>query len=503
MNSSCSPTDSPKDLAKKMVDSLYSDESPLISSQSKKSQIPHIEDEIPSNYRHHPRPFNKSRSPNNSFSLHPRSSYLEPDVYQDIWANTSCRNNSSGSGVDFCNFTNNDNWMIYNSQPGVDSQLPVHIPPPQFLSNENNTSDTSRLDTIVHRSRQFSNDHLNYRKLLEKHVSCDWNVIVERIVRNNDQQASIFLQQKLKTASPQQKDGIINAAINRSFDLMINRFGNFLIQRCFEYGTASQVVDLATDMQNKVCQLSTDPFGCHVIQKAIDCVNLEIKAMIIEEMLACVKETVIHRYACHVWQKLFELQNESTPPDFMTRLNQRLKGFWVVIAQGETGSLVVQNIFENCCEKDKLPCVLEVVANLDTIIRGQWGNWVIQHMVEHAAEPYRQIVIDKVIEMSPIYSIDQFASKAVEKMLKMGNSVIIQAFLDKVTVWSPNRTRIPLVDIASDANGNFLVQYILQSGTTAQKEIVIAQLKRHMVSLRGSKWGSKCALLIDKHRNKK
>lgn len=45
---------------------------------------------------------------------------------------------------------------------------------------------------------------MNYRRLLDKSVSCDWKYIVDKIVCNNDQQASIFLQQKLKVGTAEQ-----------------------------------------------------------------------------------------------------------------------------------------------------------------------------------------------------------------------------------------------------------------------------------------------------------
>ena len=75
---------------------------------------------------------------------------------------------------------------------------------------------------------------LNYRKLLDRSVSCNWKYIVDKIVCNNDQQASIFLQQKLKAGTSEQKYEIIECIIQQAYPLMVNRFGNFLIQRCFE-----------------------------------------------------------------------------------------------------------------------------------------------------------------------------------------------------------------------------------------------------------------------------
>lgn len=270
-------------------------------------------------------------------------------------------------------------------------------------------------------------------------------MIVERIVLDNDQQASIFLQQKLKVSNTEQRASIISCIVEQSYALMINRFGNFLMQRCLEYSSPAQVASLTNCMIGNVCYLSMDPFGCHVIQKALDCVSEKMKTIVVEEMLENVSETIVHRYACHVWQKLFELRWESTPPKFMDKVNSELQGMWAQVAVGETGSLVVQNIFENCTTEDKEMCIKEVIENIDSIIKGQWGNWVIQHMVEYAAEPYREEVVSLVIENSAVYSVDQFASKAVEKLLKMGETRVIQKFLDKVCEPS-DRPRIPLID---------------------------------------------------------
>lgn len=201
---------------------------------------------------------------------------------------------------------------------------------------------------------------LNYRRLLDKNVSCDWKYIVDKIVCNNDQQASIFLQQKLKIGTTEQKYDMVEAIVSQAYPLMVNRFGNFLVQRCFEHGTPEQIVAIANTIKGNALSLSMDPFGCHVIQKAFDCVPEEHKAIMVHELLRRIPETVIHRYACHVWQKLFELRWSGEPPQIMAKVNEALRGMWHEVALGETGSLVVQNIFENCIEDEK---VLKHVSN--------------------------------------------------------------------------------------------------------------------------------------------
>ncbi|KAK0705111.1 armadillo-type protein [Lasiosphaeris hirsuta] len=340
---------------------------------------------------------------------------------------------------------------------------------------------------------------LNYRRLLDRNVTCDWKYIVDKIVCNNDQQASIFLQQKLKVGTPEQKYDIVEAIVAQAYPLMVNRFGNFLVQRCFEHGTPEQVIKIAEAIRGNTLNLSMDPFGCHVVQKAFDSVPEDYKAIMVHELLRRIPETVIHRYACHVWQKLFELRWTESPPQIMKYVNEALRGMWHEVALGETGSLVVQNIFENCLEEDKRPCIEEVLANIDIVAHGQFGNWCIQHICEHGAPADRSRAVDHVIRYAAEYSMDQFASKVVEKCLKISGSDFLGRYLDRVCEGRVDRPRIPLIDIASDQYGNYLIQYILTHASPQHREIVAAHIRKHMVSLRGSKFGSRVGMLCTNH----
>ena len=122
--------------------------------------------------------------------------------------------------------------------------------------------------------------------MLDKNVNANWEVsvdyvpayvcssnphnyqaLVDRIIHDTDQQASIFLQQKLKCATVEQKESIFKAILKQAYALMTNRFGNFLVQRLLELGTPVQVKALADTMVGHVLGLTCEPFGCHVIQK--------------------------------------------------------------------------------------------------------------------------------------------------------------------------------------------------------------------------------------------
>ena len=48
---------------------------------------------------------------------------------------------------------------------------------------------------------------------------------------------------------------------------MTDVFGNYVIQKFFEHGNQTQKKTLANQMKNRVLALSTQMYGCRVVQK--------------------------------------------------------------------------------------------------------------------------------------------------------------------------------------------------------------------------------------------
>jgi hypothetical protein len=60
---------------------------------------------------------------------------------------------------------------------------------------------------------------------------------------------------------------IFDAITNQAVQLMKNRFGNFLMQKCFEVGSAKQIRSMVQKMEKNILELACDRFGCHVVQR--------------------------------------------------------------------------------------------------------------------------------------------------------------------------------------------------------------------------------------------
>jgi hypothetical protein len=141
-----------------------------------------------------------------------------------------------------------------------------------------------------------------------------------------------------------------------------------------------------------------------------------------------------------------------------------------------------------------------VLKNIVTIAKGQWGNWVIQHILEQAEKKEdRELAFQTVLDEAIQLSMDQFASKVVEKALRIGGQQFLIKFIDRIsTITCSHRPRMALIDIASDQYGNYVVQWLINNASDDQKVCICRLIKRHMVSLRGSKYGQRVAFLVEK-----
>lgn len=118
-----------------------------------------------------------------------------------------------------------------------------------------------------------------------------------------DQHGSRFIQQKLETASAEEKAMVFQEVLPRALTLMTDVFGNYVIQKVtsvcgkaetfcdkkrfrhycshclpvsyvsqfFEHGTTQQRRDLAKQLVGHVLSLSLQMYGCRVIQKVYRC----------------------------------------------------------------------------------------------------------------------------------------------------------------------------------------------------------------------------------------
>lgn len=83
---------------------------------------------------------------------------------------------------------------------------------------------------------------------------------------SGNQHGSKFIQNKLETATSDEKDRIFSEILPNAIQLMKDIYGNYVIQKFFERGDQIQKTALFNVMSGKIYELSCQIYGCRVVQ---------------------------------------------------------------------------------------------------------------------------------------------------------------------------------------------------------------------------------------------
>ncbi|KAI5121310.1 hypothetical protein M0805_003777 [Coniferiporia weirii] len=346
---------------------------------------------------------------------------------------------------------------------------------------------------------------INFLSLLHPSSTPPYAIFVARIVKSSDQQASIFLQQKLKVADEKERVKIVDAICTRGTEMMSHRFGNWAVQRCLE--AASSVEErrkIASCMRGNVVELATNCYGCHVLQKALDCEE-DIRLLIVSELLlGDPAKTLINKHASHVWSKIMEISWTPPAPPIFTYVNKALQGKWASLACHETGSLVVQHAFENLEESAKDGIVDELLnrgsAIFADVAKNQWGSYCVQHILEHGSPKHQNLALSHLLSGLLEFSTNEQGFKSVTKALKEGGKDTLDKFVNRMRESPEGGRRAIVVDLALSTTGSQLIASILPNIDKDQRAVLYDAIRGHIVTLRGCKTGSKIIWLFDRMR---
>ncbi|BGP21046.1 meiotic PUF protein 1 [Rhodosporidiobolus nylandii] len=306
-------------------------------------------------------------------------------------------------------------------------------------------------------------EQLNYRVLLESDSDIDSEAFVRRILRNNDQQCSLFLQQRVRTTTPERKQQLFEAVGQHVLDLGFSKFGNFLVSRCLEAGDLALAKSFEATLTSHFLELSLDPFGCHVVQKLLDCGDSATKDRVIEELMPH-PTTLMQKNSGHVWNRILTTRN---PPMFYRRLAEMGEGTWADVVKDDGGSLIVQHMLEDWTEAHMSGVAREVLAKADEVATSPCGSFVLSHLIDRNALPFAA----KLMQSASQLALDNFGAKMIDKCLRTGRvpSQVVSSFVDSL-VEKSGESSPPLVAVASHVNGSNLVSHLLTSGASSYRD---------------------------------
>ncbi|GMI81766.1 pumilio 2 [Hibiscus trionum] len=308
-----------------------------------------------------------------------------------------------------------------------------------------------------------------------------------------DQYGSRFIQQKLETATTEEKNMIYEEIMPQALALMTDVFGNYVIQKFFEHGLPAQRRELACKLLGHVLTLSLQMYGCRVIQKAIEVVELDQKISMVHELDGSVMRCVRDQNGNHVIQKCIECVPEENIQFIVTTFFDQV----VTLSTHPYGCRVIQRILEHCKDpKTQSKVMDEILGSVSLLAQDQYGNYVIQHVLEHGKPHERSIIIKelagKIVQMSQ----QKFASNVVEKCLTFGGSAERQLLVNEM-LGSTDENE-PLQAMMKDQFANYVVQKVLETCDDQQRELILSRIKVHLNALKKYTYGKHIVARVEK-----
>ncbi|MXQ87778.1 hypothetical protein E5288_WYG018185 [Bos mutus] len=311
---------------------------------------------------------------------------------------------------------------------------------------------------------------------------------------SQDQHGSRFIQQKLERATPAERQMVFNEILQAAYQLMTDVFGNYVIQKFFEFGSLDQKLALATRIRGHVLPLALQMYGCRVIQKALESISSDQQSEMVKELDGHVLKCVKDQNGNHVVQKCIEC----VQPQSLQFIIDAFKGQVFVLSTHPYGCRVIQRILEHCTAEQTLPILEELHQHTEQLVQDQYGNYVIQHVLEHGRPEDKSKIVSEIRGKVLALSQHKFASNVVEKCVTHASRAERALLIDEVCCQNDG-PHSALYTMMKDQYANYVVQKMIDMAEPAQRKIIMHKIRPHISTLRKYTYGKHILAKLEKY----
>lgn len=292
-------------------------------------------------------------------------------------------------------------------------------------TNSNTTTSASSLRNINASSTGSNDQGFSNSSMLE--ITSVPLEELDYVKLATDQFGCRFLQKKLESPSESNtvRDLMYDQIKPYFLDLIIDSFGNYLVQKLCEYLTVDQKTSLIQSIYPNVFQISINQYGTRSLQKIIDTVDSEnqidliIKGFsqehtLIEQVVVLINDL----NGNHVIQKcIFKF-----PPskfDFIIDAIVERNNI-IAISTHKHGCCVLQKLLSVCTLQQIFKISVKIIQFLPGLINDQFGNYIIQFLLDIKELDFYLLaeIFNRLSNELCQLSCLKFSSNVVEKFIK-------------------------------------------------------------------------------------
>ncbi|OIW13629.1 hypothetical protein TanjilG_07971 [Lupinus angustifolius] len=236
-----------------------------------------------------------------------------------------------------------------------------------------------------------------------------------------DQYGCRFLQRMFDEGTPEDVQVIFNEIIDHVVELMVNPFGNYLMQKLLDVCSEEQrmqIILMVTGEIGQLVRISLNTHGTRVVQKLIETLKTWQQISLVVSALEPGFLTLIKDLnGNHVVQHCLQcLSNEDNKFIFAAAAK-----YCVDIATHQHGCCVLQRCIGHSNGEHREKLVAEICANALLLAQDQFGNYVVQFVLDLRNPSATANVISQFKGNYVHLSMQKFGSHVVEKCLAVFN----------------------------------------------------------------------------------
>uniref|UniRef100_A0A8C7GGX0 Pumilio homolog 1 n=1 Tax=Oncorhynchus kisutch TaxID=8019 RepID=A0A8C7GGX0_ONCKI len=406
----------------------------------------------------------------------------------------SLSNHSSSSNLNLGGLTNGSGRFI-SAAPGAEAKYRSASSGSSLFSPSSQLFPSSRLrygmsDVMPSGRSRLLEDFRNNR-----YPNLQLREIAGHIMEfSQDQHGSRFIQLKLERASSAERQLVFSEILQAAYQLMVDVFGNYVIQKFFEFGSLDQKLALAERIRGHVLSLALQMYGCRVIQKALEFIPSDQQSEMVRELDGHVLKCVKDQNGNHVVQKCIEC----VQPHALHFIIDAFKGQVFALSTHPYGCRVIQRILEHCLPDQTLPILEELHQHTEQLVQDQYGNYVIQHVLEHGRAEDKSKIVAEIRGNVLGLSQHKFASNVVEKCVSHASRAERAVLIDEVCSLTEG-PHSALYTMMKDQYANYVVQKMIDVAEPTQRKIVMHKIRPHISTLRKYTYGKHILAKLEKY----
>ena len=368
---------------------------------------------------------------------------------------------------------------MYMNQP----QIPIQqIPPmnaiPQMMPNQfppNPNGPIPKNAILPKNSRRITNTS-NLYKMDNNEIAKQSHNLAK------DQIGCRFLQKKIEEDTKFAISSIYPVILDHLLDTINDQFGNYLIQKFFEYLSNEELYQFFQMISPSFENIGINQYGTRVIQKIMDYIKSDSTNKLYNTFIEILTPNIVlfsnDINGCHIIQKVLLTKNFDNTFAYKEMENSIDK-----IANHKNGCCFLQKLTEKL-KGNELENLLDAInKKAKILIIDQYGNYVIQHIMKINGVKRNLLIFSMLIDNLPFYSNQKFSSNVIEKFFayeEMKLSIVKKLLIPNV-----------MKEMLYDSFGNYVVQKALANAGKEYQVKLLCLIAPLMEGLKNLNFGVK------------